>query len=244
MNFKLSSAVCTGRRHLEAGLPCQDRVFLCRKEGRVCAALADGAGSRENSHLGAACVTRCTAELLCRDFDRLWGLETWTLGRELTEHCLRELARLEPPIDEMASTLLFFAAGEDGRYLAGHLGDGLQVLVPETGEPRVFSAPENGEYLNETVFLTSTDAAEHLRLYRGTLTAPGALLLMSDGVEGSLLQRSTGVPAPACRILAQWLGREDEETMDQILEENLRQVFAAHTGDDLSLIVAAWSEGI
>ena len=67
----MSAAAWVGRRHQELGVPCQDCFALERSEdARVCcAALADGAGSRTRSELGAACVTRCVSRLLCGEYD-------------------------------------------------------------------------------------------------------------------------------------------------------------------------------
>lgn len=242
MEYKISRAVCTGRSHLSAGLPCQDKIALCREGNAFCAALADGAGSCSRSDLGAACVTQCAAELLCRRFDELWTMEDSILAEYLTQACVQALYKQEPPIHELASTLLFFAGHTDGRYLSGHLGDGVQILVRD-GRPLVFSPPENGEYQNETFFITAGDAAEHLRLRRGRLEAPGALLLMSDGMAESLYQRSTGEPAPACHTIALWLRDGDEETISRALESNMRQIFSKHSGDDLSLAVITWDTG-
>lgn len=239
MEYKISLAACAGRSHLSAGRPCQDKVALYRNGCAVCAALADGAGSCASSDLGAACVTQCTSELLCRRFDDLWAMEDGVLAEELIQTCTRVLCQQEPPIYELASTLLFFAGHADGRYLSGHLGDGVQVFV-QNGTALVFSPPENGEYQNETFFITADDAAEHLRLHRGRLEDPGALLMMSDGMAESLYQQSTGEPAPACGTIARWLEDGDEETISQALEFNMRQIFSKRSGDDLGLVVIAW----
>lgn len=243
MEYRVGRAVCTGRAHLLAGLPCQDQIALCRSgEGGVCAALADGAGSRAKSDLGAACVTQCAAQLLCRRFDTLWAMEDRALAETLTASCTRALRRQALPASELASTLLFFAGHADGRYLAGHLGDGVLIWV-QNGKSRVLSPPENGDYPNETFFITVGSAAEHLRLYRGRLEAPGALLMMSDGMAESLYQKSTGTPAPACASIARWLREGGEETASQALESNMRQIFSRHSGDDLSLAAVAWAGG-
>lgn len=239
MDYKVSYAACTGRHHSAAGLPCQDKVALVRGGGAFCAALADGAGSRTDSDLGADCVTRCAAGLLAREFDRLWTLGD-DLAGYLTDACIQALAQLEPPIYEMACTLLFFAGHEDGRYLSGHLGDGFQILVKEK-TASVFSPPENGEYQNETFFITALDAQEHLRVRRGRLEGEGVLLLMSDGMGEALYQRNTGQPAPACATVAGWLqGDGDEDTISRALESNLREISRKRSGDDLSLAVIAW----
>lgn len=239
MEYKISWTVRTGRQHQARNLPGQDRVQVYRDGDRVCVALADGAGSRENSHLGAECVTRTVSQLLGRDFDRLWEMDQDQRGREVLARCLEALEQLTPPIYELASTLLFFAADGGGHYLSGHLGDGVQILVEE-GTSRVFSPPENGAYQNETYFLTGADAAEHFRLRQGQLEEPGVLLMMSDGVAESLYQYQSRQPAPACATIARWIAEGEEDVITQALEQNMERTFAARSADDLSLAVIAW----
>ena len=241
VEYKAVSAWETGRSHLAEDRPCQDRVVHRQDRGVTCVVLADGAGSCPNGQEGADCVTRLLAELLCREFAELWDREEDALRRELLERCLRALEELDRPLPELASTLLFFAGDRQGRYLAGHLGDGIQILVdPERPSARVFSAPENGSYQNETYFTTSEDALEHFRLYRGRLEEAGALLLMSDGMAESLYQRSTGEPARACITMAGWLRDGEEEIISQALSQNMQRVFAEHSSDDLSLGLVTW----
>ncbi len=237
MEYKISTAAYTGRRHQAAGLPGQDHAAQARSSSAVCAALADGAGSRICSSLGAACVTEHISRLLSENFDRIWERED--LADYLVQECVRVLSEQEPPIYELASTLLFFAGHRDGRFLSGNLGDGMQILINED-DASVFSPPENGEYRNETFFITAADAPAHLRLRRGRLETPGALLLMSDGMAESLYQRGSGTPALACRVMAGWLREGDEDTVSQALADNMRRVFSQHSGDDLSLAAIAW----
>lgn len=129
------------------------------------------------------------------------------------------------------------AIAEDGRYISGHIGDGVQILVEPNGEMRTFSPPENGEYENETWFITGDDAVEHLRIQKGTLQAGSTLLMMSDGTAKSLYQTSTGEPAPACRTIARWLKEKEEDEVSFLLEKNMNEVFWSRTSDDMSLIV-------
>lgn len=237
--FEVSSAVCTGRAHRSMGLPCQDRIAIRRSEGALCAALADGAGSRPRSETGAACVTACVSETLSGRFEEFWPLEDPALTERLVRLCLSALAQQRLPAYDMACTLLFFAAHQDGRFLAGHLGDGAMISVTETGL-RVFSRPENGADASETFFITSPDAGAHLRLYRGQLPQSGTLLLMSDGMAESLYQRSTEAPAPVCGRIAQWVHEGDPEIVSRSLERNMETLCAQRSADDLSLIAAAW----
>ena len=241
MEYKASLAVRTGRYHEAQGVLCQDRAEVFRENGTVCAALADGAGSRASSHVGAACVTHHISRLVCREFEELWAMADGPLARYLTESCIRELSRQKQPTNDLACTLLFFAGRPDGRFLSGHLGDGIQIRITG-GTASVFSPPENGDYQNETYFITTEDAASRLRLRRGILPPSGALLMMSDGMAESLYQRDTATPAAACLRMASWLQEGEEDVISQALAENMDRVFSRHSRDDLSLVILAWEE--
>ena len=241
MEYKVSWAVCTGQHHKQENTPCQDSVAVLREGATACCALADGAGSRSNSHLGAHCVTQTIVQHMSHQFEDLWAMEDSLLARELISSCVQALNQLEPPIYELASTLLFCAAHRDGRYLAGHLGDGVMVLEQE-GALSVFSFPENGEYQNETYFITGADAQQHLRLQRGIWHKPGTLLLMSDGTGDSLYHYANRSPAAACQTLAAWLRDGEEEVISQALQRNLERTFANRTTDDMSLILLSWQD--
>lgn len=239
MEHKISGAVHPGRQHLAEGRPCQDRIRMARGRNVVCCALADGAGSRPSSQLGAECVTRTVTELLAQDFERLWALEEPLVIERILACCTQALRELEHPIYDLACTLEFCGAHMDGRYLAGHLGDGVMILE-QCGETSVFSYPENGEYQNETCFITEEDAKEYLRIKRGRWNEGGVLLLMSDGMADSLFQYSTQTPAKVCGTLAEWIRDGDEEQVSQALAENMQTVFSKHTADDMSLILLCW----
>ena len=241
MEYKVSQAVCTGRRHRLEDTPCQDRVAVRRTEELVCCTLADGAGSRSHSELGAECVTRAAAELLTGEFEALWAMEQPPLAEAVISRCVQALNSLEPPIYELACTLLFCVCHRDGRFLAGHLGDGVMIHEAE-GELSVFSPPENGAFQNETYFITGADAVGHLRLRRGRWMCEGALLMMSDGTADSLYRYADGTPASACRTLAGWLREGEEEVVSQALQDNLERTFAGRTSDDMSLILLSWQE--
>lgn len=241
MVYKISQAACTGEAHRAGGKPGQDMVS-CIRGGQVsCVALADGAGSKLYSGIGAEIATVAVSRLMCDRFDEFWPMEDGLLAGLVVDACAAKMAVTTLPLDEMSSTLLFFAAHRDGRYLAGHIGDGVMVRVdwPE-GEPVLFSPPENGRYINETFFVTMPCAEEHLRVYRGRLEGEGAVVLMSDGAGESLYQRQQRLPAPACATFARWLRDGEEEVISTALKKNLEQVLSQNCADDLSLSIMTW----
>lgn len=239
MIFKASCAAMAGTAHRQTGTPCQDSVRIHRENGILCAALADGAGSRPASHRGSDQATRLVCRLLCTDFDELYAKAPMAAAQDILAQCLAGLNSLPEPMYDLASTLLFFAADDRGRFLSGHLGDGVQILVNQNAA-QVFSPPENGEDPAVTWFLTSPDALEHFRITAGVLPDHSALLMMSDGMAAGLYRYDTREPARACATIARWLREEPEDVVCEALQENMQQLFSHKSADDLSLAVICW----
>lgn len=149
-------------------------------------------------------------------------------------------------VRDLASTLVLVAVMNE-RFVALHLGDGVlgtEVVLPSgrrVGRP--LGRPDNGEFANETVFITSRSAAGALRIYRGRLenkarTISG-FILMSDGPEASLYQKRSRTLAPACSKLLEACRSLPSEVMQEQLEATLRDVIVPRTHDDCSLVLLA-----
>jgi hypothetical protein len=138
-------------------------------------------------------------------------------------------------LDSLASTLLFVAYKE-GRYVAGHLGDGI-ICIKQGPEARLLSAPENGEYANSTYFVTDKNALTHFRLYTGIAEDGFGAILMSDGTAESLYERSTGRIGSAAQRILEWSEALSSKRMEAVLLGNLRQVFSQKSSDDCSIAV-------
>ncbi len=99
-----------------------------------------------------------------------------------------------------ACTVVAFAIHKNGDWVAVHIGDGGIIGRDQDGDLKIISLPENGEYANETYFVTQDDAIQHIRVVHSLdPRAPYGIcdaLLFSDGPEYSLLRRQT--PNNAC----------------------------------------------
>ncbi|GGC63568.1 hypothetical protein GCM10011400_59250 [Paraburkholderia caffeinilytica] len=136
-------------------------------------------------------------------------------------------------VDAFACTLMF-VAHKSGRYLAGHLGDGMIAMDDGVGEVITLSHPDNGEYAN-TTFVTEPDAVQRLRIYAGECAA-SAFAVMSDGTAESLYLRATGQPARlALSKRFHWTRTFPRSKTEGILAQNLEQAFAGKTTDDCSI---------
>lgn len=238
--YKIACGRAVGRSHTVTATPCQDYVAARSARGIGCLALADGAGSRSHSEIGAQEAVKATLRALSRNFDDLYTLalaDPAKVTTRILEECRSaigkkaRLLQLEP--DAFACTLMF-VAHKDGRYLAGHLGDGVIAIEMEQGTVEVLSHPDNGEYTNTTFFITESDAEAHFRIYTGVHSAP-AFALMSDGTAESLYLRATRRPAGALLKLFQWTRELSKAKAEDILASNLVQVFGARTTDDCSI---------
>lgn len=157
-----------------------------------------------------------------------------------------EQPRIPCSVRDLASTLLVVAIRDD-RYIALHLGDGVigMEIVLRSGRRLVkaLGLPDNGEFANETKFVTSDSAAASLRMYRGRLAIAARVatgfVLMSDGPEAVLYNKRTNALAPACAKLLQACRELPSEEMQSRLTGTLRDVIAKRTHDDCSLVLIA-----
>lgn len=234
MRIKSASAVRTGTSHLQNGKPCQDSV--CCRSGReaVCAALADGAGSRADSQLASAAVTAAAAAELSGNFSRWYAMEDAELIRGMLSLCRGAVASAAPGT-EAACTLLVVALSPDGRSLTCHIGDGA-VLGAGPGVRDVLSPPENGSEPWYTFFLSGRRAEEHLRIRRDLPPEYRTIILCSDGA-GTALFNARGDIAGAVEIIDAWMDALSGEEVSRRLETELDERFRERTRDDMSLAI-------
>ncbi|UVK97915.1 PP2C family serine/threonine-protein phosphatase [Pseudomonas sp. B21-048] len=241
LRCKTACAFVTGRSHLKTQTPCQDYVAARESNEVTCISLADGAGSRARSEIGAQIAVTATLAFVCKNFESLWqnmDKHNAKAAQRLVNRCLdafrRKSEKLGCDLNDLACTLSFVAHSH-GRYLAGHLGDGVIASVNVDGQLQALSHPENGEFANTTLFLTDHKAASRLRLYRGQIEATTGFAIMSDGTAESLYHKSSGVPAPAIQKLLEWNATLPRKKMRTVLGDNLQQSIATKTGDDCSI---------
>ena len=242
MEWKSICCAVQGRNHAKKNLPCQDKVARREENGVNVIALADGAGSAIFSHYGAQCVVNRATEFISENFFDLIAQED---GRKVTQEILTVLLQAlkdeaeicDCELKDLASTLLIAAVGSEKFFLA-HLGDGVIGYLDEDGL-KVATTPDNGEFSNETVFITSEDAAAHMRIYKGELKTISGFILMSDGTEQSLYNKQKKTLAPAVERLISRTCLVDVEILTPQLEEALKSVVAENTQDDCSIAILA-----
>ena len=250
--WKQCGVAVQGKDHIEAGVVCQDNVASARANGVYAIALSDGGGSRKFSQIGSEFSTRAACELLTERFEDFYErlerigqggpkAQALLLGLrlEILDHVLNALRTQVTPersLPDFGCTLQF-AAIKQGRYIAGHVGDGVMAALYQRGLSRrveVFSHPENGDGPNITFFITDHNAKDHLRLQHGECHQLEGILLMSDGPEEVLYDAASGMHQNTQKLFDNYAGMPTEQYRAN-LERFLQRTVARHSYDDLSL---------
>jgi hypothetical protein len=189
--WRAVGASAPGAAHLQQAMRCQDalqyRTIEVDGQSVLIAALADGAGSAEQSERGAQATTSTAVEALQSRLEA--GLpQDETAWRDLLLEVYRsaQTAVLSladedglPP-RSFAATLACLVATDDCLATAT-LGDGVIVAQPTGGELMTVSRPQRGEYANETVFIVQDDALDQVQVAVFS-EAFAALAMLSDGL--------------------------------------------------------------
>lgn len=245
-----------GSGHARSGDPCQDAYqwIVSFPEGLL-AAVADGAGSTPLGGVGASLASATAVDLLHRKLDprkAAAGLsfakpapiesllrETFIETRAMLE---REATIRNAPLRDFASTLLLTLATPQGIAL-GQIGDGALVIRRDDDTLDSLSVPGESEHINETVFLTATDALDRLRIV--TRAEPVAqLALFSDGLQLLALRLADFTPhAPFFRPLFRFAAAPEVADAAEHLAAFLKSPrVTGRTDDDLTLLLATVRE--
>jgi hypothetical protein len=169
-----------GRSHIFEDRDCEDAWLVkTTPEGDWTAlCISDGAGSAQFGKLGAEIVVERFTEVLLKIAEQLSEKSpgSW-VNDAVIEGVLsirKEMKRLSgsEDISDYHATLVALLIGDNGGFYV-HLGDGaifgskLSLMVSgnvEIDRNCLISKPENGEYSNETFFVTEHDWFKHLRM--------------------------------------------------------------------------------
>ena len=237
--MRIYAASAIGKGHTDHGIPCQDAFYFNRRNELVAAAVCDGAGSAPSSDIGAKeCATTVCNWLLEQldgktlECDQAFFEQCLITARNRLESCAAELSL---PVRDVACTLVGAVLNAQGGYLF-HIGDGFAV-VELTDDTTITSLPENGEYSNETYFVTGSDWQSHLRVtpFSGTVRS---LVLMSDGAM-SFAAKGDKLFAPFINPIKAFLTTVPEDQGSVALHDTLADERTWKiTTDDKTLLVA------
>lgn len=245
--WRCVAASVRGTGHDRTGQPCQD-AHEWRLIGAqlLTAAVADGAGSAALSEVGARIAASSAVDSICKalvaqlpDSDRDWEHALKAAAQAARSAVEAEAERREMGVRELASTLILAAATPTGVFVV-QVGDGAAVVRDIGGSLISITTPQNGEYLNETIFLTSPSAMEtaQVAIWRGE---PTHFALFSDGLQTIALTSREDAPyAPFFEPLFRFAsGVMDQCSAEAELADFLRSPrFEQRTDDDLTLVLA------
>ena len=242
--WRVFGASVVGKSHLDKGVPCQDaHAHLAVGESLV-AVVCDGAGSARHSELGAQFVATTLAQALALQLQQGAGIAQLHDGM-LLESMIQVRGALEEMADNHGAVLDDYATTVVGAVMGPsvgvffHLGDGVGVAQLDDGG-ELISLPANGEYANETYFLSGERWRDQLRL----LTIPRSvrgLVLMSDGcMPFAMSKHNAALYAPFMDAVQNYLcGVDDVAAGNQALAQTLLDPRTQQiTGDDKTLLLA------
>lgn len=252
--WRIAGVSVTGFAHQADAKRCQDaHAAVITESGWFIGIVSDGAGSAPRAHEGA--------QIVCADLVTHLATCICTLGAGRGDAALVEerSARIwvECGLEAIRTKLLAMATAAGGSRndfhatLVGvianstggvffHVGDGAGCAT-RLGElsDSVMTKPENGEYAEETYFVTEDNWREHLRL-----TAFDAqydvIALMSDGVTPfALTPQAAGPFSPFFEPLSNFLAQHTREEGEQALVSNFeKDAVRRITRDDKTLLWA------
>lgn len=231
--------VC-GRGHFKNDIPCQDKT-KSSYDGKVYViALADGAGSAKYSHYGAETIVNTISRFLSENFENLASEENALFAKEkilntLLNSLKEESIKRNCNIKDLASTLLAVAI-KGNEFLVVHLGDGV-IGVIKNDVLKVASKPENGQYANVTTFVTSSDAIEVMKIFKGHVAEIDGFILMSDGTAESLYHKQTQTLSPATKNAIDMSALLVKKKFEKSLQQSLDTVIKNNTQDDCSIAI-------
>jgi hypothetical protein len=205
-SWRIHGLSVEGYRHRRQGLPCQDACGWVVTSAVAVLAVADGAGSRPRSEEGSRLAVKLAAEHFARRVGAAVEVQPGEAVHELLRDALQDVS--DDFLDRTGSDAPDFATTLTVVVLApgwlGHLtvGDGFVVVRAgtEDGERQFHLLPQAAavsEYSNETVFLTSPDAARWTHTECLSDDGIDGVLLSTDGLAQAMLNRSaSGAQSP------------------------------------------------
>ncbi len=247
-----------GAAHVKDGTPNQDSAVLgmlsLGRLGRtVIMAVSDGAGSARHSQYGSRAACAAGVASLTRQLGRNSAIavkehllrsalqRAARRARRSVMTTARKMDRSAGPANanEYACTLMLAVVSQRLVGVA-HVGDGC-VVAGDGDEWNLLSAPDNGEFANETRFLTNPRNLPRITV------APGSdfrcVAVITDGLKDVALSRGT---APYDRFwtpLYRALSRNGVSGFSAVLDTMLRKVADAGKAIDDCTIAACVMRG-
>ncbi len=247
----VAASVC-GTSHIKNKQLCQDAHHWQLLPGNVLvAAAADGAGSASQGKVGAMVAVETAIEnLSLKEITRKSLADDEVVQLLLTDALLAakkavedEAAACKQQPQDLATTLIIAIASPE-MVAAVQIGDGTAVAKDRAGNLLALTLPDNGEYINETTFLTSPTALDtaQMRLWREAIVN---VALLTDGLQMLALNMVVGEPhKPFFFPLFEFVKKSQDQAQakDQLVKFLGSERITQRTDDDLTLILGCFSQ--
>jgi len=240
-----------GKSHENSNTPCQDSIFKRVKDNVVCVCLSDGAGSAKRSEIGSSTLVESLSLYICNNFDKLYEASVHEKNSGLFQKSIIKtgLQALEgksksenknESINDYAATFLFVAVDiVKKEAIWGHIGDGVIGIKNKDCSYSVLSAPVNGEYANQTVFITSNpqmvlSTMQYGHFSERDLKHISSFFLMSDGPETIFYSKKLN-SIISTKVL-NWIIERCKKNEALLKKAILDDICTQYSNDDLSMV--------
>lgn len=242
--WKCSFAAVPGLSH-DRNNPssCQDVTAALALDDFACICLSDGAGSAAFSRLGAIEIINSTVNLFKNEFFELYDMEEDLCSKKIIDTCVNSIntkfgSEEGFKLYEYSATLLAVAISNN-KCIVVHVGDG--IIGAKKGERlEIISHPWNGEFKNETVFVTSKDAQKYIDLQKFELNEINGFFMMSDGSQTSFYSSKDKslISQKGLLQIFEFASINSASDTSELIEYNLFNLISKNTIDDCSLAIA------
>jgi hypothetical protein len=242
VSWRVLGASVAGFLHVEQERGCDDAHGWSADPALTVIAIADGAGSRPGTsaigaHLAVASVLEATSD---RGFGATHAKDPTAAATAVVEQAIEMLAEaardLGIELGALATTLCV-ALLDGERATVAQIGDGVAAVERASGAIEAVAIAERFEYANEVVFLTASDALEHLKIFTATGDPVRSVALSTDGLRYKVLDDLQATRPFEQFFQESWAYARSEQASSAAIEEFLRDV-DDQTGDDKTLVLA------
>ncbi|MBG1262740.1 PP2C family serine/threonine-protein phosphatase [Nostoc commune] len=250
MNWKAVARFAIGTSHQNQEIPCQDYGNYLIFDDVIVGAVADGAGSAKHSDVGSKLAVETVLKCFS-DINESPQKEAFSqpLSKEEAEEVFAKImnqviTELQKQADEqdysvndLACTLLVFVATPDW-ITAMQIGDGFIVIRSQESEYQLLFKPDKGEFINETTFITSTNAVKDMQV-KVISEKQEFICASTDGLEKVAIRLSDWEPfSPFFKPLEEYLDETVDPKEDKYLTEFLNsERLNSRTDDDKTLLL-------
>jgi hypothetical protein len=244
-----------GTRHEQRSQPCQDYGSYRMEGPYLLGAVSDGAGSAKHAEVGAqiAVESALTAmsRLMAHQFEQMPSLGEMRdaspdffakVFDEVLDALTQEKSASECELRDLGCTLLAFVATSEW-VAAMQIGDGFMILREHESAPyQLLFEPDKGEFINETIFVTTPQASDYMGTCVKSVLSP-FLCAATDGLERVAIRLQDWKPyAPFFKPFEACLRQlptqaEQHDYLKTFLES---ERLNAKTDDDKTLLVCLY----